>query len=176
MLLILFNHDNAVQRVCLHVFNVGTASALISCILGEHPGANSFTHSFRYGDGLLLIQILHHPSEVCNDALWAGNWVSTWWCWKTMQLCAVHGHGNKDSDSYVYLNAYKHVKNVNCKITRSFSFAVCVSLLRCIFRPTPVHRICTLCLDHCFMVSTWFTAMALKNGIQKNPARALLLI
>lgn len=47
-------------------------SALMSCKLGEHSGADSFTHSFRYCDWHLFIQILHHPSEVCNDALWAG--------------------------------------------------------------------------------------------------------
>lgn len=38
-------------------------------------------------------------------------------------------------------------------------FAVCVSLLWCLFRSTPIHWICALCVNHCFMVSRQFTAM-----------------
>lgn len=36
----------------------------------------------------------------------------------------------------------------------SLSFAVCVSLLRGVFRSTPIHRTCTLRLNYCFMVSS----------------------
>lgn len=90
-------------------------SALVSCMLGEHPGANSFAHRFRHSDWRLLVQILHYPSEVCDDALRAGSKLSQK---SSMMLNCLF---QKMQNWVEYLRVTAAV--TKCKINKSLKYA-----------------------------------------------------
>lgn len=69
-------------------------TSLVCLSSGKHPWANTSAHRFRQCDRVLFIQILHHPPEVCHDALRTGQyagrctlcWFLEWKC-RTVLRC-----------------------------------------------------------------------------------------
>lgn len=47
-------------------------TSLVCWSSGKHPWANTSAHRFRQCGRVLFVQILHHPPEVCHDALRTG--------------------------------------------------------------------------------------------------------
>lgn len=54
--------------------SVNWPTSLVCLSSGKHPWANTSAHRFRQCDRVLFIQILHHPPEVCHDALRTGQY------------------------------------------------------------------------------------------------------